>query len=237
VRAEKDGSSFGELAVDGGGIPVTAVDINLVLVGGQDLYTLGGKGGGIDKDTATVVVRARIFRGASIITKCIPANSQGHSPGSVLGVVLETPEGAPAARPRKEGQLPATDNLHGGVIAADLELAPGGAVVASGAEAEVGATSADKVGDAAVAVTVEDAAVAQVAAAGEDEEGAGLGPWLFEEDSLSDGCDGIVWRQEAAQGGEGMSHRLGGRAGAWDSSVGGHGGESEGLSYLCRRGH
>lgn len=91
---------------------------------------------------------------------------------------------------------------------ADLELAPGAAIVPAGAEPQVRAPLADKVGDAAVAFAVEGLAVAEVGAAGEDEQGARGRPRLLEQDGVGDGDDGVVGREEATQRPDAVPDRL-----------------------------
>lgn len=84
---------------------------------------------------------------------------------------------------------------------ADLELAAGAAVIAAGAEAEVStAEAADKVGDDAVARSIEHAAVVEVCSSRDDKEGCSGRPWLLEEGGLGQSDDCIVWGEQAAQG-------------------------------------
>lgn len=73
---------------------------------------------------------------------------------------------------------------------------------------------ADVSGDDAVAVTVQDAAVAQVRAAREDEERAGGRPRFLEQDGLGDGDDGVVGAEQPAKGVDAVPDRGEGRAGA-----------------------
>lgn len=83
---------------------------------------------------------------------------------------------------------------------ADLELAPRTAIVATGAEAQVGTTAADEVSDDAVTRAVEQAAVVQVGAAGDDEQDCGGLPWLLEQGGLGQGYDGVVGGEKTAEG-------------------------------------
>jgi len=132
-------------------------------------------------------------------------------------MVRKALEGRPATRPREEGQLARPDDFQRRV--ANLELAAPRAVVTPRAEAEVGPAAANIVRDAAVALPVEHAAVAQVGAAGEDQERAGRRPRLLEEDGLGNWDDGVVGGEEAAESVETVLDWLYGGAGAWDPLV------------------
>ncbi|POR32165.1 hypothetical protein TPAR_07601, partial [Tolypocladium paradoxum] len=106
---------------------------------------------------------------------------------------------------------------------ADLELASPAAVVAAGAQPEVRAAATDVVGDAAVPLAVEDPAVAQVGASGDDEECAGRGPGLLEDGGLGDGDDGVVGGEQAAERVQALSDGLGTGADKDVEPLGSHG--------------
>lgn len=177
-------------AVNQRSLALPAIDVDVVGVASKHLHALVLPG--IDKDASAVV-----------ITHHLPVrHRQPHRPGSRLAVIGKPLERTAPTGPRKEGELAGADDLQR--LVSDLELAVAGTVVPTGAEAEVGPALADVLGDAAVSGTVEDAAVAQVAAAGDDQESAGLLPGLPKEGGFGDGDDRVVWG-EVAEGGEGVA--------------------------------
>ena len=96
-----------------------------------------------------------------------------------------TPTGA-----REKRKLAIANHLQG--LVADFELAVAGAVVAPGAEPEVGAPATDVLFDATVAGAIQSATVPKICTAGEDQPGAGGGPGLVEKLVGCDGDDGVV---------------------------------------------
>jgi hypothetical protein len=204
-----------DLDLDHGGRPRTApIDVDVVLVLGENMHPLGRHGCGVDKDAAAIVVGAQHVGHARLPNgELVPADPDAGGPGTGLAVVLEARKGAATAGAREESELPGPDDLEGPV--ANLKLAASGAIVAAGAETEVPAAAADEGVDGGVAGAVEDAAVAEVRATGEDQQGAGRSPGLLQEGRLSNGGDGIVGRQQTTQGEEGMLDRLGGGAAAF----------------------
>lgn len=83
---------------------------------------------------------------------------------------------------------------------ADLKLTPCTAIIATGAEAKVSTAAADEVGDDPITGAVEQSAVVQVSAAGNDEQDCGRLPWLLEQGGLGQGYDGIVGGEKTAEG-------------------------------------
>jgi hypothetical protein len=69
--------------------------------------------------------------------------------------------------------------------------------------------------DAAVTRTIERAAVGQVGTAGEYNGCAGAWPWFRKESVLREREDGVVWREELAQGVESLAEGVGCCAGSW----------------------
>lgn len=81
----------------------------------------------------------------------------------------------------------------------NLELASTTAVVAAGAETKVSTTSTNVVADAAISLTVESLAEAEIAAAREDKQGTSGGPWFLCNDVLIDRDHGVVGAKNATQ--------------------------------------
>lgn len=192
-------------------LAIPAIDVDFLVVRRQDLNFAVLDTGRINKYTATVVVRCEPLR--DLVFECSSRNLQNSCSRAPLTLVLEALERATTTRAGKEGQLPTANDLER--LVADLEFTPRAAVVAAGAQAEVCAASPDVIGDAPVALAIQHPAVAQVRAAGNDEQCACRRPRFLEDNGLIDGDDSVVWREKAAEGEDALPDRLGSRAGTW----------------------
>lgn len=186
-------------------LTLAMVDSYLVLIRSKNFHFAAFDRRCIDKHPASVIVRGDFSW--DIVFKGTRRSTQPHQPRTPLTVVLEALEGAPTACPREEAQLAAPDDLEGPV--ADLELTPATGVVASGAEAQVRPAAPHEFADAAIALAVEDPAVAEIGASGNDEESTGRPPGLLQDGGLIDRYDGVVGSQELSQCVDTMPHRLG----------------------------
>jgi hypothetical protein len=196
------------------GFTAAPVNIQILLVASQHLHLVVLHRLRIHKHPSSITVGYCPGRNNRlVIAKRLLCNRQLGSPRAPFRPILEATKRPTATRSREEAKLPAADDLE--PLVADLKLAPPASVVPPRAETQVGSPATHKVGDAPVAVAVEDAAVAQISAAGDDEESAGRGPGLPEDDGLGDGDDGVVGGEEAAEGEDAVAHRLGCGAGAW----------------------
>lgn len=192
MRACDNGMPFSKLAVHNGGFGSPGFDCKIVGILGQHLNTVGvGRElVSIHKHSTTVVIAPELIGERCIIGKRILPHSDLGSLCTVLGVVGEPLERAAAASPREEGQLAGADDFK--LWVSQLELAPAASIVTTRTETEVGSSTEDEVGDGAVAGTVEDSAVAEICAAGEDKKGACRRPGLLDQRRLCDGDHGIV---------------------------------------------
>ncbi|KAI6775865.1 hypothetical protein HG530_002623 [Fusarium avenaceum] len=118
-----------------------------------------------------------------------------HSP---FAFILKSFEGTTSTGSREEPQLSPPNDLHR--LIANLELAFLRSVVAPRTKAQIRASSSDIVADAAVPLTIQSLAVAEIAAAGKDEQSTCCLPRFFENDGLGDGDDGIVGPEKTAEG-------------------------------------
>jgi hypothetical protein len=105
-------------------------------------------------------------------------------------MILKSLQGTTTAHTWEETQLAWTNNFKG--LVANLELAAAATVVATSAQAEVRAATADKVADATVALAIENTTVTEITAARDYEKRACGRPGLLEKDGLCDGDDGVV---------------------------------------------
>lgn len=208
MRARDNRMPFAELAVDYGGFGGPRFDGKGFGILGKHLHTagVGRELVSIHKDPAAVVVAPELLRERRGVGKRIPLHSNPGRPRTALALVGEPPEGAAAACPREEAQFPAADDLEAGVP--HLELAAAASIVAARAKPQIGTPAEDEVGDGTVAFAVERTAVAEICAAGEDEQGAGGSPRLFQKRRLGDGDHGIVGTQQSAQGVDAVPDRL-----------------------------
>lgn len=214
MRPRENRTALSNLAVHHGRLCI-GIHVNVVRVFGQNLdcCILAG----ISKDATAIVVALKGLREGDARRECIPPHRNPRRSRPAFTVVGKPLERAAATRAREEGELPTSDNFHLGI--ADFELAPLAAVVAPGAEAQVGSSATDELGDALVPGAVQGPAVSEVGAAREDEEGAGGRPWLFEDGGFGDGDDGVVGREEATQRVHAMADGFDGRTGSWYLSV------------------
>lgn len=204
MRTSQDDIAGADFAVYHSRLPSSPIDGDLISILRKNLHIL--KLFSIDKDASAIVVTQHLPLPKPLL------HTQPYHSRAPLGMILEPLQRTTPTRSREEPELARPDNLEGPI--ADLELAPAASVVPTGTETEVSAAATDIVGDTAVAGTVEDAAVAQVAAARDDEESAGGLPGFFQEGGLGDGDDGVGWGEEAAEGVDAVADRFDGRAGA-----------------------
>lgn len=212
MRPGQDGRTVSHRTVDNGRLALARVNMQLLRVAGKHFYPLVGVLGRIDEDAAAVVVALEGIRDAPHGQRR-PRDLQLSSPGPFFRVIHEAGKGAPSCYAREEGQLSVSNDLE--LLVAHLELAPRAAVVAARAEAEIAAAALDELLDAPVPFAVQGPAVRQVSSAGHHEEGAGGGPGLADDHLAGDGDDGVVGRQDAAQGVQTLPHGVHGRAIAW----------------------
>jgi len=183
-------SPLADFAIDDGSPAAPGLHINMALVAGQDLDALVGQGRCVDKEPAAVEVGMRRLGHRARSREGLPIHDQPGSPSAALAVVGEAPEDRSPAGAREEAQLSRPDDLER--LVANLKLAHAAAVVGAGAKPEIPAAAADVLRDDPVPLAAEDAAVAEVSAAGHDEEGARCRPWLSEQRVLLYWDDGVV---------------------------------------------
>lgn len=191
MRSRQDGGPVAHPTVDHSSAVFARVHVQLLRVASQDLDSFIGIFPRVDKDAAPIVVRAKALRYDHLLrTERRTGDRQLGGAGTRLTVIYKAPKGPAATGPRKERELAITDHLQ--CLVTDLELAVASAVVAAGAEPEVGPTPTDVLFDATVSGTVQGATVSEICTAGEDQKGAGGGPRLVEELVGCNGDDGVV---------------------------------------------
>jgi hypothetical protein len=195
MRPGKQSLAIANCAKNNRGIALTTIDIGLLIICSQNLNLSLFDRSSINEDTTSVVVRDN-FR-SHLLLKCAFGHRQPHSSSSPFASILKPLEGTTSARPREEPQLSPPNDLHR--LIPNLELAFLRPVVAARTKAQIRASSSDIVADAAVPLTIQSLAVAEIAAAGKDEQSTCCLPRFFENDGLGDGDDGIVWTEKTAE--------------------------------------
>lgn len=226
MRSSQDNTARSHFTVYEGGLSNATINIQIVFVSRQDLDAALLHLVRINKHPAPIVIRPEALGQYPSRPERLLPHFQPHGPGAALARIPKPGEGGTAAGAGEEGQLTWADDLHSPVGAADLELAAGGAVVAAGAEAEVGAAAAHEGVDDAVPGAVENAAVVEVGAAGYDEESGGGGPGLAQKGGLGERDDGVIRREQAAEGVDALPDGGDGCASAW--------GECQSRGQCCR---
>lgn len=216
MRASQNDGASPYLAVDHGRITLAAINIQLLFKVSEHFDSPLPHLQRVNKDPAPVVIRPEALRQDARRPKRLLPDADSDGPRAAFARIPKTLECATPTGAREEGQLAGTDDLHAPVGAADLELAAGGSIVATGTETEVGAAATYEGVDDAVPRAIEDAAVVEVGAARDDEEGGGGGPGLSEEGRLSQGDDGVIRGEQAAEGVDALPYRGDSCAGACD---------------------
>jgi hypothetical protein len=144
----------------------------------------------VHKHAAAVVVATEVVGKRGQLIKSPGCDRDLGSPCTTLTVVLEPLERASTACSREESQLPAAHDFQ--IRVSDFELAAAAAIIAASTESQIGSSTPDELGDAAIPGAVENTAIAEVGAARENKEGTGGSPRLLEQCRLSDGVHGIV---------------------------------------------
>lgn len=214
MRSGEHRMPFPNLPVHHSRFCITGLDMQVLSVAGQDLYSPPLELVCVDEDATTVVVALEVVRYAVVcIGKSPFVYFDTCSSRTSFTSILEAGKGKTSADPRKEAQFAIADNTHLGII--NFELALRAAIVASGAETQVRSTAVHVAADSAVALSIERAAVAQVSSTRKHEKCACAEPWLFDDDISCDRYHGISWREQPSQGVEAVADRLGGGAVAW----------------------
>lgn len=171
MRTSQYDTALADFAIDNSCGSLSRVDVKFSGVASKSLNTAILELVGINEDAASVVVRSERFGNSTTAAhQGFLVNGELDSACTSFAVIDETRKSEAAAGARIESELSLADDFH--LLVADLELAALAGVVAAGAEAEVVAAAVDILGDAAIALAVQGAAVAQVSAAGNDKQGA-----------------------------------------------------------------
>lgn len=214
MRAREEGFAVPKVTQNDSGFGISPVDVKVLIIRGQYFHLAASRLFGIDEDSAPVEIGDD--RGRQLRIEGVGWNFENGGSGPPLTVVLESLEGGAAAGSGIKSQFPGPYNLKRAV--AKLKLASSTGIVGSGAEAKIGAAAADVATDAPVAIAIEDAAVAQVSTAGEDEEGTSGFPRLVEDGRARDGDDGVIGGQQVAKRVDALADRVGRGSGSWRPS-------------------
>jgi hypothetical protein len=178
-------------AVHYGSLGVTGLDCEVFGILGQNLDEARvPKFISVHKHSTAVVIASELVRKMCRLVESPGCNRDLGSPCTTLTVVLEPLERASTACSREESQLPAAHDFQ--IRVSDFELAAAAAIIAASTESQIGSSTPDELGDAAIPGAVENTAIAEVGAARENKEGTGGSPRLLEQCRLSDWVHGIV---------------------------------------------
>lgn len=173
-----------------------------VAIRGKDLNVLRCDGSGVEEEGAAAVVPAlaRLGRLLPVVAPRRAVERELYRPRPGVRVVLEAGKDGSSTGAGEKREFSSPDDLERG---ADLECNVGAGVVGAGADAEVPPALFDPGADAVVCLAREVEEVGEVATAGKDEEGAGVGPGFVPEGLGGDGLDVVAVGEEGAEGAEG----------------------------------
>lgn len=190
MRAAQDDSAITEFRENNGCISITSIDINIFIVGSQDLNLVAADCLCINKDSTSVKVRYDLVR--DLASEKLRFSPEPDCPRATLSTVLKALESTASARAWEEAKLAAPNHLH--PLVSNLKFASTAAIIRPGTESQERTPSADIIADAPVALAIEDPAVAEVGTARYHQQGTGGSPWFFENDGFIDGNDCIIGR-------------------------------------------
>lgn len=178
---------------------ISAINMKILCIARQRLHPVTLKLLRIDKHTTTIVIALELL--LHILFHPLPQlrlNLQPCRSRPSLRVIHKPLKSQSPADPGIKLQLTVPDNTHLGIMG--FKLAPRAAIVPPSAKPKVASATIDIGSDAAITRTIEGFAVAQVSAAGEDEQSTGRIPGFFDDDLAGNWDYSVGGGQEPPEG-------------------------------------
>jgi hypothetical protein len=205
--ASQDNRAFAYFTVHHCSSALARVDVQTLGIACKHLHTSILVLFSINKHATTIVVRAESCRySSSNGSQSLLIDAQLSCPGTGFTVIDEARESKTSASTRIEAKFSLATHLH--TLLAGFKLTALTRVVTTSTETEISTSLVDVGGDFTVAFAVQSATVSYICSTGHDEQSTRSSPWFLENRLSSDGNNGVVWTEQAAQRPETVTDRF-----------------------------